>query len=195
MMVGALRSSTSHSSAGDGGCIDVSDFTVRAAGVSDAGRIAEIDAACFSTPWSIDRLESLVGNARVRVLVAECAGSTRPGSADPGSADPGSAVVGHAILWHAADEAELADLAVHPAFRRRGVAAILLDRLIEEARGTEFRAIFLEVRVSNDAAMALYVRRGFRRVGVRRHYYRRPTEDGVILRLDLTSEENAPGRR
>jgi len=189
-MAGGLRSSTSHSSAGDGGRIELSDFTVRVADASDTGRIAEIDAACFSTPSSIDSLESVVGSARVRVLVAECVGPTRPGSADPRSA-----VVGHGILWYAADEAELADLAVHPAFRRRGVAAILLDRLIGEARGTGVRAIFLEVRVSNDAAMALYVGRGFRPVGVRRHYYRRPTEDGVILRLDLTSDESARGSR
>jgi ribosomal-protein-alanine N-acetyltransferase len=168
----------------------LSDFTVRAADANDAGRIAEIDAACFSTPRSIDAIESLVRSARVRVLVAECVGPTRAELADLRSE-----VVGHGILWHAADEAELADLAVHPAFRRRGIAAILLDRLIEEARGTGVRAIFLEVRVSNDAAMALYVGRGFRRVGVRRHYYRRPTENGVLLRLDLASDERAPGRR
>jgi hypothetical protein len=74
-MMSRLRISMPHASASHDGCVDLSDFTVRAAHADDAGRIAEIGAACFSTPWSIEELESLVGSARSQVLVVECVGS------------------------------------------------------------------------------------------------------------------------
>jgi ribosomal-protein-alanine N-acetyltransferase len=48
-------------------------------------------------------------------------------------------------------------------------------------------AVFLEVRESNEAALALYRKRGFEQVGVRKQYYDRPQEDARILRLDLRS--------
>jgi ribosomal protein S18 acetylase RimI-like enzyme len=66
------------------------------------------------------------------------------GQCPSGSAHQRWAVVGYGILWHAADEAELADLAVHPAFRRSGVGVSLLDRFVEEAHGAGVQAIFLK---------------------------------------------------
>ena len=98
-----------------------------------------------------------------------------------------SRIVGHGILWRAADEAELANLAVDPAFRGQGVAGALLDRLTDEASAAGVASVFLEVRASNETALALYVRRGFHQVGVRRHYYDQPREDARVLPLTLVS--------
>ena len=76
-------------------------------------------------------------------------------------------------------EWELLNLAVAPAFRRCGVASLLLSKLLESQPET----IFLEVRQSNHAARALYELKGFREVGVRRNYYSSPTENAIVLRF------------
>jgi ribosomal-protein-alanine N-acetyltransferase len=89
----------------------------------------------------------------------------------------GTTVVGF-LLWRAVatDEAEILNLAVQPAFRRRGIALELL-------KGLSLPRIFLEVRESNHAARALYLRAGFEECGLRRKYYENPTEDGIVMRL------------
>jgi ribosomal-protein-alanine N-acetyltransferase len=103
------------------------------------------------------------------------------------------AVAGYGILAVAADEAHLLNLCIDPDFRQRGLARKLLNRLLELA--TEHRAgiIFLEVRPSNLAAIALYETAGFRRVAVRRNYYpaREGREDAVVMTLRM-DEEAAP---
>jgi ribosomal-protein-alanine N-acetyltransferase len=86
-----------------------------------------------------------------------------------------------------ADEAELATLAVAPEQRGRGIGGELLDRLLRAALDMGVRSVFLEVRASNEGAIALYRVRGYRHVGVRRQYYDRPPEDALVLRLRLPS--------
>jgi ribosomal-protein-alanine acetyltransferase len=101
---------------------------------------------------------------------------------DPGGdnllvAESGDAVVGF-LLWQAvaSDEAEILNLAVQPAFRRQGIALELL-------KGLSMPRIFLEVRESNHAARALYLRAGFEECGLRKKYYDNPSEDGIVMRL------------
>jgi ribosomal-protein-alanine N-acetyltransferase len=77
----------------------------------------------------------------------------------------------------AEDEREILNLAVAPAFRRRGVARGLLSGLIRTWRG----AVFLEVRESNRAAQSLYKSLGFQQVAIRREYYASPPESGIVL--------------
>lgn len=76
-------------------------------------------------------------------------------------------------------EAEILNIAVHPAARRRGIARALLVGLLQRLTGE----VFLEVRASNLAAIQLYESLQFARVGIRPAYYSHPTEDGVVLRL------------
>jgi ribosomal-protein-alanine N-acetyltransferase len=144
-------------------------------------RIAEVEAACFSVPWTADAFRSLVDRTRVRVLVAELPVAAR--TDEDAMSPPGVRIVGHGILWWAADEAELANLAVAPGFRGRGIAGALLDQLTRDAWAVGVQAVFLEVRSSNEAAVALYEGRGFHQVGVRRQYYTSPTEDARVLQL------------
>ncbi len=89
------------------------------------------------------------------------------------------------MVWYVAGEAELGNLAVARGWRRRGVGRRMLDWALARARERGARRIFLEVRLSNRAAQALYERRGFVQVGLRRRYYRAPTEDARVLCLDL----------
>jgi ribosomal-protein-alanine acetyltransferase len=85
------------------------------------------------------------------------------------------------IVWRhtSADETEIMNIAVKPELRRLGIASRLLDRARQQCPG----ALFLEVRVSNHAAIALYRKHGFREAGIRKEYYSTPPEDAIVMRL------------
>ena len=157
---------------------------IRDARGDDLERIVEIERECYSIPWSLRAFRSLMGRSDARVLIAEIPVDE---DGEISSSDAGMPrVVGHGVLWHVEHEAELANLAVDLRYRRRGIATRLLEGLLAEAARTGVRSVVLEVRRSNDGAISLYERRGFRQIGVRRHYYERPREDALILRKLLS---------
>jgi len=90
------------------------------------------------------------------------------------------------LLVHAAaDEFQIIAIGSHPDRRRAGLARLLLGHLVEEARARRVRLIVLEVRRSNEPALALYRSFGFQLARVRRDYYQRPCEDALELVLEL----------
>jgi ribosomal-protein-alanine N-acetyltransferase len=97
-------------------------------------------------------------------------------------------VVGYVVAWYVLDEAELANLAVHPDLRHQGVGQALLDAMLNDASARGTSQVYLEVRESNVAARQLYGTRGFEEVARRKRYYRTPTEDALILRRTLKPE-------
>jgi len=84
-----------------------------------------------------------------------------------------------------AEEVHINNVAVRPHYRRRGLGAVLLRRILEEGRRLGAAAAFLEVRAGNVAAQALYQRCGLQVVGRRRNYYSNPTEDALIMSAEL----------
>ena len=80
------------------------------------------------------------------------------------------------------DESELANLAVLPAARNRGIGGMLLKSALTAAEDRGSVEMYLEVRASNASAIALYTSHGFSEVGRRRGYYRKPVEDALVLR-------------
>jgi ribosomal-protein-alanine acetyltransferase len=99
-------------------------------------------------------------------------------------AETGERVVGYVVALDAADEGEILNLAVAPAMRRTGLGRALVQQMLEALSDRGVRQVFLEVRESNAPARALYAAHGFKEVGRRRQYYRRPVEDAIVLRLD-----------
>jgi ribosomal-protein-alanine N-acetyltransferase len=146
----------------------VSPIVVRRAGVADLDAIHAIEVASFSDPWSRSGLRDTILGGTATIVVAVS----------------GDRVLGFAVLLAAADEAEIANVAVSFAERRRGVGAALVDHLLEVAASQRARTIHLEVRESNTAARALYAARRFREVARRRQYYRMPDEDAVVMRRE-----------
>ena len=140
----------------------------------DLEQILEIERSSFSDPWRLRSFSSLIGDARVVFAAAT---------------DARGGVLGYVVAWFVMDEGEIANLAVAPSARGRGVGATLLDAAIESARQRSVASVFLEVRESNSAARHLYASRGFTEIGRRRHYYRRPTEDALVLRLAVSAPE------
>lgn len=101
-------------------------------------------------------------------------------------------IVGYLIAREAVGTGEILNLAVDPSYRRSGIARALLDAGLAVLRQRAVDEVFLEVRVSNEAAQALYRGAEFRPVGRRRAYYRNPVEDALVLRRALGGAQNAP---
>jgi [ribosomal protein S18]-alanine N-acetyltransferase len=147
-------------------------IVLRPARDADLGAVLAIEQASFGDPWNRSAFIDLVNDPRVAFLIAEVGGVVR----------------GYVVAWFVLDEGEIGNLAVASEARRRGIGALLLDGAIAAVRASNVDTLYLEVRDSNAAARALYASRGFVEVGRRREYYRRPKEDALVLRLDLTPE-------
>jgi ribosomal-protein-alanine N-acetyltransferase len=130
--------------------------------------VAAIEHACFSDPWSEASFRQAVDNPGVFFRVA--------------TEGAGGPVVGYVVAWFAAGEGEIANVAVAPSARGRGIGGMLLDAALAAAAENGAEALYLDVRESNARARALYDSRGFVEVGRRRRYYRRPSEDAIVLR-------------
>jgi ribosomal-protein-alanine N-acetyltransferase len=93
----------------------------------------------------------------------------------------------YAVVMLAIDEAHLLNLSVAREDQRAGLGWSTLEWVAEVARGHGARSLLLEVRPSNPAAMRLYERYGFRRIGIRRGYYpaREGREDAIVMRIPL----------
>ena len=88
------------------------------------------------------------------------------------------------LQWrHLGEEAEILDLAVRQNHRRHGLASFLLQKFLDHISRSAVRAIFLEVRESNSAAVALYEKFGFQITGRRPNYYRNPEESALLMNL------------
>ncbi len=97
--------------------------------------------------------------------------------------DRGDLVVGYGILSMAAGEAHILNLCVDSNYQQLGYGERLLDEVLMRARGAEINEIFLEVRPSNESAISLYQKKGFRQVAYRPAYYqaRKGREDAAVL--------------
>lgn len=90
-------------------------------------------------------------------------------------------VVGYMGFWLVQDEAHITNLAVHPAFRRRGLGERLLLALLRQAKRLGARRATLEVRASNEPAKLLYAKHGFQVIAIRRGYYTDNQEDALVM--------------
>ncbi len=133
--------------------------------------IAALERLCFPDPWSEALIAGELENPLSRWFVALCGGD----------------VAGYAGAQAVGPQADVMNLAVDPARRRGGIAAALLRALETRLLQDGVRELFLEVRPSNGAALALYRRAGFLEIGRRKNYYLKPKEDALILRKELIS--------
>lgn len=142
----------------------------------DLDRVMEIECTAYPFPWT-------------RTIFADC---IRVGY-DCHGLFLGERLVAYSVQTQAADESHLLNLCVEPSWQRRGYGGVLLEHAVRVARSHGCVSMFLEVRPSNRAGIALYERYGFRIIGTRRNYYRAAggREDAVVMRLWLASR---PGR-
>ena len=129
----------------------------------DAKELAVLDQLCFSVPWSEKSFQEEADNSLATYFVAK----------------EDDKIVGYGGIWNVSGEGQITNIAVHPDMRKKGVASMLLKALMESAK--ECGQIFLEVRESNQAAICLYEKHGFKKCGVRKNFYHSPAENGIIM--------------
>ena len=125
---------------------------------------------CFTDPWSDDAIESTLADESVSSVGAFAADGT---------------LIGFGMVYVAADEADIANIAVDPDRRRAGIGRELLRTLVSLAAARGADTVYLEVRMSNAPAVALYASAGFKLLGVRKNYYRSPKEHALVMGADL----------
>ena len=133
-------------------------------------QVAELEKICFGTEaWSERSVASELTNSLSLWLVAEEEGN----------------VWGYVGSQTVMDETDMMNIAVHPEHRKQGIAAALVNNLVDALKTRGSHSLMLEVRASNDPARKLYDKLGFQQVGLRKNYYRNPKEDACILRKDF----------
>lgn len=150
----------------------VQQAPVRVAAQRDAQALAALHARAFDHPWLVTAIADLLAGEDVIGLMAE--DSTGP--------------LGFVLARVVAGEAEILTIAVDPNHRRSGLGRSLLAAASDRATRQGGEALFLEVSVANQAALALYEKAGFVRVGLRRGYYRGAdgrSVDALVLRRNL----------
>ncbi len=143
---------------------------IRAMTRADLDEVSRIDAKSYPYPWTRGIFHDCLRiGYRCHVLIVD------------------QNLVGYSIVSHAMDEAHLLNLCIHPDNRRQGLARLMLDAVIREAQLGGADRIFLEVRPSNRAAVALYRRNDFRVIGRRPGYYpsEQGREDAMVMVLHL----------
>lgn len=140
---------------------------------SHLSAVAALERQCFSTPWTQAMLEEELYNPCACFIVAE---------------GEGGSLLGYAGLHVAADEGYIDNIAVLPEYRRQGVGAALLGAFLAFGQA-HLAFLTLEVRPSNQPAIAFYQAHGFQQVGRRKNYYQDPEEDALLLTVFFGQEE------
>ncbi len=132
-------------------------------------QIAVLEKLCFSDPWSVNSIAHELTNPLSLWLVALV----------------DNQVAGYIGSQSVMGESDMMNVAVHPDFRRQGIAEALVQGLMVALKEKGNDSLALEVRASNEPAKRLYEKLGFQQVGCRKNYYRNPREDGLILKIAL----------
>jgi len=149
-------------------------FELRPMLLKDVQQVHLLDEMCFSLPWPKNSFAYEVEHNRVsRPYVVEWTG-------DNGE----QRIAAMMVCWLVMDELQVATIAVHPDFQRQGLARRLLAHGLLQAAKEGADHAFLEVRVGNRPAQALYYQFGFEVAGERKGYYRDNNEDALLLMLD-----------
>ena len=131
-------------------------------------QVAQLEKVCFSDPWSERSIASELNNPLSYWLVAL----------------DGDQLTGYIGSQSVMGESDMMNVAVSPDYRRRGIGEALVNALAADLKAKGNTCLTLEVRASNDPAIALYEKLGFHQAGRRPNYYHNPKEDALILRKE-----------
>lgn len=139
---------------------------------SDLSFVMEIENLSYPNPWHLSSFKGEIENRPISnpyVIIYR----------------PLEKIIGYVIYWHIRNEVQISNIAISPEYRQMGVGEGVLRKVLVDIRqkGAEF--VFLEVRPSNLSARRLYEKLGFTMLGLRRGYYRNPSEDAIVMGKSL----------
>jgi ribosomal-protein-alanine N-acetyltransferase len=148
----------------------------------DLDAVLSIENEAYKKPWSRDLFERELDNPvsfayTLKVTSGGAAGATRAA----GAARRADVIAGYAIFWMVSGEAHILNVAIRADLRRRGLATLLVREVLKMMDEFKVLDVFLEVRKSNRAAIALYEKFGFRETFERKNYY--GDEDAMVMRF------------
>lgn len=161
------------------------DITISPLDESDISSVVEIERQSQLEPWSERSFLEELGRLHSHMLAARLGSDT----STPSRAWAAGEAAGYLCYWCVADEVQILNIAVHPDFRRQGIAAALLAHAIEKGREKKVKLVTLEVRKSNDAARRLYESFGFKIVGERPNYYGVLVEPAILMELEMSGKD------
>ena len=136
--------------------------------ISDFEIISPILSSSFDNFWSPETLKSELNNPNSHYIVAKL----------------DDQIVGFAGIWKSVDDVHITDIVVKKDFRKKGIGSLLLQKLIELTKSLNYKELTLEVNVLNEPAKQLYLKFGFKELGIRKKYYNN-TDDAIIMTLYL----------
>ncbi len=142
---------------------------LKKASLMDFKEISEIEETIFSTPWTHNALLETYATGLFEIEIAKI----------------GDEIVAYAGIYSVLDDAFIANIATKEGFRGRGFGRMVTEKAIANAKNRDCRTLSLEVRKSNSVAISLYESLGFLNMGVRKGFYKKPTEDALIMTLTL----------
>lgn len=133
--------------------------------MEDLEQVSRLEAMCFSMPWSRKSFEEVLHKSDAVYVTAK----------------EEKKVVGYCGAYVILDEADINQVAVEPFSRKKGIGRKMMEVLLQKLEKAGADAVTLEVRRSNEAAIALYESLGFVTEGIRKNFYEKPVEDGLIM--------------
>ena len=140
---------------------------------ADLDEVTLLERECFSVPWSRDSFEDVMKYSFLGGFCARVKGE----------------LAGYGVFHSLFEDGEILDIAVGKSFRGLGIAKKLMSFMESEAALRGACRMMLEVRRSNAEARGLYLGLGYKETGVRKNYYKNPTEDAILMEKVLSSEE------
>jgi [ribosomal protein S18]-alanine N-acetyltransferase len=137
--------------------------------IADLDEVMAIERSSFRFPWSLGFFRQELQVACARSIAAELDGK----------------IIGYVLFWVLPGAIDIHNIAVHPEYRRRGLARVLLSRVTEDAKSQSISCVLLEVRKSNIVAQKLYESMGFGMTGIRKGYYSDNDEDAFTMALEI----------
>ena len=149
-----------------------SKITVHKMKFEESAAVAEMEHQIFPDKWSERAVLDTLENEQTICLTAEKAGR----------------LIGYLFAYVAADETDIARVAVLKESRKQGVGSELMKELKKVGQEQELKKLLLDVRRSNTAARAFYKKHGFTEDGVRPGFYEKPEEDAVLMSCEIGAE-------
>lgn len=140
-------------------------MTIESMTVDDISQVAEIERQIFSIPWSEKAFKDSMESDNTIYIVAK----------------EDNNVAGYAGMYLSFEEGNITNVAVNPSSRRKGIGEKIVRDILNRAYEKGVRDVFLEVRETNSAAIALYEKIGFKEEGIRKNFYEKPKENALIM--------------